>query len=58
MCCIFKQADSFIGNIEKDNRRAKNTAGADDMNIEYIGDAYKQENQHLSADAFEANLAG
>lgn len=28
------------------------------MDIEYIGDAHKQENHHLSADAFEANLAG
>ncbi len=58
MCGIFENADTFIGNVEEDDCCTKDTARADDMKVKDAANAYEQENQNLSTDTFEANLAG
>ena len=58
MSCVFQNADTFIGNVEEDDRCTKNTARADDVSIKNTANANEQENQHLSTDTFEADLAG
>ena len=55
---VLHETDAFIGDVEKDNRRPKYTAGADHLRIQNMTDAYQQEDQDLAADTLEADLAG
>ena len=58
MSCIFKKAHTFIGNVEEDDCCSKDTACADDLYIKNVRNPNEQENQHLSADTFEADFTG
>ena len=56
--CILYQGDAFIGEIEENDRRAKDAAGTDDLRIQHVADAHQREDQDLAADTLEADLAG
>ena len=58
MGCILHQRQALVGNVEKDNCCAQNTAGAYDTDIQNVCNANQQENQHLAADAAKADRAG
>lgn len=58
MGCILHQRQALVGNVEKDNCCTQNTARAYDTDIQNVCDTNQQEDQHLAADAFEADLAG
>ena len=55
---ILKKAYTLIGNVEKDHSGTKHTAGTDDLHIEDVCNSDQQEDEHLSADAFESDLTG
>ena len=55
---VFHEADAFIGNVEENNCRAQDTAGADHLRVESVPDAHQQEDQNLAADTLKADLAG
>ena len=54
---VFDDGDAFVADVEEDNRRAKDAPAAYHMNIEDVRHANKGENEHLLADALEANGA-
>lgn len=58
MSGILKKAHTFIGEVKENDSGPKNTAISDDLCIQYMPDADKQEDQHLTADPFKANLTG
>ncbi len=49
MSGILQKAHSLVGNVEKDDCRAQDASGSDDLHIEDVGDSYQQEDQHLPA---------
>ena len=55
---VFQQRHAFVGQVEEDHRRAQDTGRAQHLDIDNIGDAHQQENQHLAADALKPHLAG
>ena len=55
---ILQQGHTLIGKIEENHRRAQDTGRTQHLGIDDIADAHQQENQHLAADALEANLTG
>ena len=57
MCCVLRQRQTFIGQVEEDDRRAEHSRMAEYLNINDVSDAYQQEDQHLAADSLKADLA-
>ncbi|GFI28642.1 hypothetical protein IMSAGC013_00019 [Lachnospiraceae bacterium] len=55
---VLQEAHAFVGDIEKDDRRPQNAAGADNLHIKDVGNPHQQEDQHLLCDAPKAHLAG
>ena len=57
MCRIFQKAYALVGDVEKDNGCAQYRAATDHLHIQHIGNAHKQKNQNLAADALKSNCA-
>ena len=58
MAGVLQQGHALIGDVEEDDRRAKNTAGANHLRVQNVRYPYEQEDEHLLEDAPEANRAG
>lgn len=58
MSCVLQKAHTFIGNVEENHSGSQHTAGANDLHIKDVCNSDQQEDEHLSADAPEADLAG
>ena len=52
---ILHNADALVGAVEEDDCRAKDAPAAYHMDIEDVRHAYQCHDEHLLADAFEAN---
>lgn len=58
MGCVFQKADTFIGDVEENNRRSQHTAVTDDIGIQDVCHADHRKNQHLSTNALKSDRTG
>ncbi|MPN64342.1 hypothetical protein SDC9_212114 [bioreactor metagenome] len=55
---VLQHGHAFVGAVEKDDGGTQNLAVADEIDVHNVRDAHHDKNQHLLADALEADLAG
>ena len=55
---VFQQAQAFIAQVEADDGPPQDGPAADYMCVDDVGHTDQHQDQHLFADAFEANGAG
>lgn len=58
MDAVFHEGQSFIRDVEKDDCCAKHSGMVEHIDVEGVCDADQNEDQHLAADALEADRRG
>lgn len=54
---VFQKAHALIGQVKEDDGCTQDPLLPDYLNIDDIGDTYKQKNKDLSADALKSHIA-
>ena len=57
VCTVFQDTQAFIGEIEEDHSRPKDTSGSDHVDVDHLSNPHQQEDDHFPADSLEAFLA-
>ncbi len=55
---VLRQGQSLVGEVEEDDRRAQHARMPQHLHVDDVADPHQQKDQHLAADALEADLAG
>ena len=55
---ILDEGYTLVGNVEENDGGTDYGAGADNLSVQNVADAYKGKDQHLLEDALEANCRG
>ena len=55
---VLHDADTLVGQVEENDCGTQHSTLTEDIDIHDVTDAYKGKNQHLTADALEANRTG
>lgn len=53
---IFQKGNTFVRNVEEDNRSTQHTTYTDDLHIQNVCNTDQNKDQHLPADSPESNF--
>lgn len=55
---VLQQAHVIVGEVEEDDRRPQDASLSQHIDVQNVVNAHQREDQHLTADFLEADLAG